>query len=363
MNKIICDICGTAYEESLTQCPICGCSKDFSLSDISEDFLMDDSMEIPAEEAPRRKSRPIFDYDEVNQPRATAPDEDDDDFDEEEEYEEEPRSNTALVVILLVLIVLLLVTAGFFFLRYFLPNMTGKTEAPTTIPTTVAVETAPPTTEDQGIPCTDIVVPGGKIELVEGGKWLMNVQVFPEDTTDQLVYVSADENVVTVSEDGTVTAVAEGQTVIVVTCGTASVKCNVLVDNALAEETVSAETVPAMQAENTDETTPATQATESAQATEGAQEAQPTEATTEATIPEGEVLKLKKTDITMFGRYSSATLELDCSIPADKIYWFTMDSTVAIVNDGVVTATGSGITRIYGEYEGQQVECIVRCNF
>ena len=25
MSKIICDICGTSYPETATQCPICGC--------------------------------------------------------------------------------------------------------------------------------------------------------------------------------------------------------------------------------------------------------------------------------------------------------------------------------------------------
>ena len=27
MNKIICDVCGTSYPETETQCPICGCAR------------------------------------------------------------------------------------------------------------------------------------------------------------------------------------------------------------------------------------------------------------------------------------------------------------------------------------------------
>ena len=95
-----------------------------------------------------------------------------------------------------------------------------------------------------------------------------------------------------------------------------------------------------------------TEATEDTQATEAPKE---TTGNTE--------LKLKKTDITMFARYSSVELGLDCDIPAEDIKWFTMDSTVAIVQNGKVTATGSGMTRIYAEYKGQQVFCIVRCTF
>ena len=34
MNKIICDVCGTAYQESATQCPICGCVRTTDLDDI-----------------------------------------------------------------------------------------------------------------------------------------------------------------------------------------------------------------------------------------------------------------------------------------------------------------------------------------
>ena len=357
MSKEICAICGTSYPDSLDQCPVCGCSKEMDFLDFSDDVLMGEDGEIFAEEAPK-KTRTIFDYDQVNSVNDPEPDLDLDDEEFDEEIEEEERSNTGLVVVLVILIVLLLAAAGFIFLRYFMPNMAPKETAPTTIATTapVEVETEAQVVDDS-IPCTDIVVPGGKIELVPGGKWLMNVQVFPENTTDTLVYVSADDTIATVTEDGAVAAVGEGQTVIIVTCGKASVKCNVVVDSALAEETVSDATIPTMQAETEEEPQTETVAQE-----QPAEETEPAE-TTAPTIPEGEVLKLKKTDITLFARYTSVTLELDCQIPAESITWFTMDSSVAIVNNGVVTSTGSGITRIYGEYNGQQVECIIRCNF
>ena len=357
MSKVICDICGTVYPESSENCPVCGCSRDFGLDAYEEELLMEESGIHPA---PKKKNREIFDFDEVNQEE--EPEETETRYDDDAD-EEEPRSNTALVVILLVLIVLLLVTAGFFFIRYFLPNMVKETEPVETVAATQSVETVPETTEDQGIPCTDIVIPGGKIELGKDGLWLMNVQVYPADTTDVLTYASYDENVVTVDESGTVKAVGEGETVIEVTCGIQTIKCNVVVDFSAVEVTEAEGTVPAMQAEQASESTDPTEA--SAEATEQAAEAtEATEATEAAKETTGStVLKLKKTDITMFARYSSVDLELDCDIPVEDIKWFTMDSTVAIVHDGTVTATGSGITRIYGEYGGQQVECIVRCSF
>lgn len=371
MSKVICDICGTAYPESSENCPVCGCSRDFGLDSYEEELMMDSS---DIYHSTKKKSREIFDFDEVNQEEDSA--EEEESYDEEEDYAEEPRSNTALVVILLILIVLLLVTAGFFFIRYMLPNMVKETEnVESTVATaaTELVETIPEETTEPTIPCTDIVIPGGKIELGKDGMWLMNVQVYPENTTDVLTYVSHDEAVVTVDEGGTVTAVGEGETVIEVTCGIRQIKCNVIVDYALNAATEDAGGVPAPQVEGTEATeesgtdTDATQATETTEATESVESTEATEsveATEEPKETTGSMeLKLKKTDITMFARYSSAMLELDCDIPAKDIKWFTMDSTVAIVQEGKVTATGSGMTRIYAEYNGQQVQCIVRCTF
>ena len=366
MSKIVCDICGTVYPESSEKCPVCGCSRDFGLDAYEEEFLMG-SADIGMDgigQNTRKKSKEIFDFDEVNQ--EYEPEEADDQYDEVPDYEDEPRSNTVLVVILLILIVLLLVAAGFFFVRYFLPNMVKETEPVQTTVITEPVITEPEASTELVVPCTDIVIPGGKIELGKDGMWLMNVQVYPENTTDILTYVSHDENVVTVNEDGTVTAVGEGETVIEVTCGIQQIKCNVVVDYALNAVTEATGAVPAPQVEETtaatepgtDETqTPATEGTQTTEAT------QETEAVKETTGSKELKLKKTSTDITMFARYSSVDLELDCDIPVEDIKWFTMDSTVAIVHNGMVTATGSGITRIYGEYGGQQVECIVRCHF
>lgn len=360
MSKIICDICGTVYPESSENCPVCGCSRDFGLDAYAEDIFME---EADIQQVSKKKNKEIFDFDEVNQDDELE--ESEEEYDEED-IEEEPRSNTGLVVILIILIVLLLLTAGFFFIRFFLPNMVREAEPTETTVATQPVETVPETTEELGIPCTDIVIPGGKIELGKDGMWLMNVQVYPADTTDVLTYASHDETIVTVDEGGTVKAVGEGETVIEVTCGIQTIKCNVIVDYSAMEATEAAGTVPVLQAEDaTASTDPAdTTPAESTLATEATEATESTEATEAVKETTGSMeLKLKKTDITMFARYSSVELELDCDIPVKDIKWFTMDSTVAIVHDGTVTATGSGITRIYGEYGGQQVECIVRCSF
>lgn len=366
MEKVICDICGTSYPENRENCPVCGCPKDFLLedpqSDISVDLPMEETDAVPA---PRKKKKEVFDFDEVNQEKPARRHLDEDDFDDDEddeEYDEEPSPNVFLVVILVIAIVLLLLATGFFFFRYFLPSMEQETIPTDPVVTTLSAETEATTSPTvSGIPCTDIVIPGGKIELGKGGLWLMNVQVYPADTTDSVTYASSDETIATVSADGTVTAVAEGTTTIVVTCGEKKISCNVTVDYSMDAETTPDGDVPAMEVEGAD-STEATDAAEETQATEATETTETTEAT-EATSDPGAELKLKQTDISIFARYTSVQLELDCDVRPEDVYWFTMDSTIAICHDGLVTSTGSGMTRIYGEYEGQQVECIVRCVF
>ena len=162
--------------------------------------------------------------------------------------------------------------------------------------------------------------------------WLLHVVVMPEDTTDEVTYLSEDETIVTVNADGRLTAVGEGTTNIVVTCGSQQIKCPVTVAYA-----------PTTEPETT---------------------AAPTEEETEPeTEPSNTTLKLKKTDI-QFGRLGVyTTLELDCDLDPNEVEWFTSNSSVALVRNGVVTAMGPGIAKITAKYDGQEVTCIVRCKF
>lgn len=365
MEKVICDICGTIYPETEEKCPTCGCSRDFGLDNMEEEFLMDGLLDEPEERPMPRKKSKVFDYDEVNEVRKPRAKPVEEDFDDDEEEEEAPRTNVGLVIVLVILIVLLLLTAGIFYLRYFLPNMKPAEETEPVV-TTLPVETEAGSgeTTELVIPCVNLSVPGGLIELGEGGKWLMNVQVFPKDTTDPVTYASTDEAVVTVDENGTVTAVGEGSAQIIVTCGSKQISNNVVVDYTADVTPTEAQTIPTMEVENTD-STDATESGDDAEETQNTEEAGETQpqGTEDATQSTELVVKLKKTDISIFARYTSVTLELDCDLELTDLTWFTMDSTVAIVNDGVVTATGSGITRIYGDYGDQRVECIVRCSF
>ena len=52
MNKVICDICGTSYPDTATNCPICGFERDQKLSVLDEDIFLEEETveEAPAEE-------------------------------------------------------------------------------------------------------------------------------------------------------------------------------------------------------------------------------------------------------------------------------------------------------------------------
>lgn len=356
MKNVFCDFCGSAYPETESNCPVCGTSREFSVDgDFLASELFDENGEYRADVTAPRKAKEIFDYDEVNPEPDMEPEEPE--YDEEEYTERRSGSNVVLVVILLILIVLLLATAGFLYLRFVLPNIQPdpvETEPVVTTVATIPTEEETESTEETGIPCTDIVMEGGKIELGQNGKWLLNVKVYPSDTTDTIVYSSGDEAVATVSSSGTVTAVGEGETTITIACGEKQIKCSVLVDYSIVEEDAHEGTLPTLEVdpeETTGETEPE----------------QVPEETTDETVPAEEApaqtLKLKTADITIFSAYTSVRLELEGDVNPEDVNWYTVDSTVAICHDGVVTSTGSGITRIIGEYKGQQVECIIRCNF
>ena len=87
-----------------------------------------------------------------------------------------------------------------------------------------------------------------------------------------------------------------------------------------------------------------------------------TQAATEPAV-ENVVLKLKDNDLSSSVRGVSFELKLDCNLKPEDITWLTLDSSVAIVKNWVVTTIGPGRPKIVAQYNGQQAECIIRCTF
>ena len=180
MSKVICDICGTSYQETADSCPICGYTRILGLDELAEDIAEDETIITRnkggrfAQTAMRKKNKAIFDYDEVNSDDDDDEEDEDDDYGyEEEDYEEASRSSSAVIVILVVVIMLLLATAGFLFLRFFLPNMLADEPAPTT-QVTVPVETETEATTEPTIPCRSIALTGGIVRGMSGSPIIQN---------------------------------------------------------------------------------------------------------------------------------------------------------------------------------------------
>lgn len=365
MSKIICDVCGTTYLDAADHCPICG----YSQSGLRQSQYQtpEDAGGIGKFAPIPQKQKAIFDYDEENPQEA----QEEPVFTEDpvpqpyvyETYESPTKGNIFLVIILSVIIAVLLVAIGFLLFKFYFPNQKPQNQKLEETFVTIPVETAVEETTEPGIPCTSLVLTSGVAELnKEGQYWLLHVTVMPEDTTDELVFVSEDESIATVNKYGRVTAVSEGETYVHITCGEKQMKCKIVVRYEDAVVIAETEEVPLTPESVEHETLPKdAQESKSEEATEKATEA--TEETAPAKEAEDVVLKLKKKDLSSGVRGVTFTLELDCDLKPEDVTWLTLDSSVAIVKNGEVTTIGPGQTKIVAQYKGQQVECIIRCTF
>lgn len=354
MSKIICDVCGTVYQDSADFCPICGYAQGEYPNKLQDTFMAENGSKGPV------KQKHIFDYDQEDgysdSHEDTDPYDDDDDLEEVSEYEAPSRASTIIIVVLVVIITLLLVAIGFLFFRFYLPNQSKQ--APENVPaaTQIVAEATTEEPTEPTIPCTSLVLTSGLTELNrEGQYWLLHVTALPEDTTDELIFTSEDESIVTVNEHGRLTAVGEGETNVFIACGEKEIKCRVVVRFEEPEE-IAAET----KANNVPEAVDHTDLPEETAAETIEEETKTEEKPASA---DNIVLKLEEYDLSSTVRGVSFELKLDCDLKPEDVTWLTLDSKVALVKNGLVTTIGPGQTKIVAQYNGQQVECIIRCNF
>ena len=92
MSKIVCDICGTTYPDTEEQCPICGCAKDVTVSELADELLEQEvSSAAPTAVFPgRKKKAPVYDeYDDDEYDDDDDEYDDDDDDDDDDDFDEE----------------------------------------------------------------------------------------------------------------------------------------------------------------------------------------------------------------------------------------------------------------------------------
>ena len=311
MNKIICDVCGTSYPDTSSQCPICGYVKPSKAKAAPKEdggYVHVKGGRFSASNVQKRNMDKGITP--VDQPTA-------------DQKSTKGAGNMVLGITAIVLLLVLIVVMAFFIVKIVEEFKNNAQPAVTTSPV-ITTQSAPTTQDpDVQIPCQSVSADTTEISLAQiGDTYLPVINLSPEDTTDQVKFSSADESVATVDDNGLITTVAEGSTVVTVTCGKA--KLEIEITCATAETTTD-----------------------------------PTETTT------GEVEEslINRTDITLTQKgetwdlYSKST-----TVPKNKIKWTSEDETIVTVDGGVVTAVGNGITKITAEHEDKSYTCTVRCN-
>ncbi len=315
MSKIICDLCGTSYAETATQCPICGTARtDTSKTrsgDTADTYAYVKGGRFSASNVRKRNSaqqEPARSRSDARKPADREP--------------QQEGSNKGLMIVVAILLLAIISVCAFIAIKFIqASNNQGSTDSTQSTPV-----------GNQQVPCTGISLSQKEWEFTGLNQTLLlQVILEPNDTTEQVYYSSSNENVVTVDEGGLVTPVANGQADIYVSCGglqeVCKITCNVGVEPELP-------TTPNDPADPTDP-------------------------------PVSDVeLVLNRSDFTINGY--GATWNLAgagyTGPDASQVTWTTDDPNVATVENGKVMAVGNGKATIRAEYGGKVATCIVRCN-
>ena len=204
MNKVICDMCGTSYAETSSQCPICGYARQEDAKVVFE----------PDESADSKQSRVRggrFSAANVRKINSSKLEEDTDyAFDSDEPENTRNGLNLALAITAIVLFILLVVVLISFGKK--IADNAGKYDQISS--STMAVK-------QNEIPCTSIDVGFETVELNQMGDTAqISYTAVPSNTTDIVRFSSNAPEIATVNADGTISAVSSGEAVITVSCGT-----------------------------------------------------------------------------------------------------------------------------------------------
>ncbi len=357
MNKVICDICGTAYPDTAPKCPICGYAKTTTETTAagterhtSEGYTAVKGGRFSKQNVRKRNSSRTSERTGAERSRRG---------------EKEEGGNSGLVLVVIFLLVAIVAVVIYIGIKLFSAPPTESPEptySQTTQPTTTPTE---PTTNS--VACESIQLSNQTIEFVNAGDtWTIVVRPTPSNTTDAITFESSAPEVVTVDENGLLTAVGGGEATITVTCGsvtqTCQIKCSF--ENSPTDPT-------------TDPTAPTGPTTDAPTDPTGQGTTNPTTATN-PTVPAGPVdpnftfeFNTKWKDETS-GKWDTSILEqgktwkaytTGLSVDPGAITWTTDDPTICTIQNGIVTAVAPGKTEVHATYGGKTYTCIVRCRF
>lgn len=332
MNKIVCDVCGTSYPDTSSQCPICGTAKTdankaaagkesgyayvkggrFSKANVRKRNA--GQKELPRvvapvktnKEAPAKKPVQKAPVEKNTVPPA-----------EDKENKNKVSSNLFLIFIVFLLVVAIVAVGAYIVKEYVLKDNTD-------LPINTKPQTT--TTEGQKIPCTGLTLALYEHSFTTAGDtFMLSVTKIPSNTTDNLRFESSDPQVASVNEKGVVTAVSAGTATISVYCGDQLVQCIITCEDSVVPGTT-----------------------------------QPGDSTPTGPVGSDDKLELNSKEFTLDG-YGAFHNLYDGELDPAEITWYTSNEEVATVVDGRVTAVGNGDAMITAEYMGQIVTCLVHC--
>ena len=190
-----------------------------------------------------------------------------------------------------------------------------STEPETTAPASVE-------TGAEALPCRVLRIENPEITLTAANAIdQILVVTDPTPTSDNKLFVSADERIAKVSSVGEVTAVSPGTVVITVTCGSQTAECTVYCEFEGNPE----DTQPAVTVDH---------------------------------------LELNKDDMTFFNPGENYVLAVTNVPTGSPVTWRSLDEEIATVDEnGHVYAVGNGTTKVIATLNGVSAECWVRCRF
>ena len=379
MSKIICDVCGSAYSDTASQCPICGTAKrdDYTASAESEqkaaeggytyvkggrfshanvrkhnsgktltrkpadrapehsassmpplviaDAVTPKSEQNPeSEKKPEKKPEKKAERKPTPKPERKAPPKQVDPPAPKKELEPDDMSRSTNIILIIIVLVLLLavIFAGIYVVRHYKDLF--KPEEPAS---TGSSQQNQPTIDGVRIPCKNIILPGLDTLENDGTPMELDVEFDPATTTDEKTFTSSDPSVATVDQSGVITIVSTGQVTITVTCGEQSAE---LVLNCVL-------VLP----------------------TEPSQPTEPTE-------PEGELRLVNAKgqiaeDVT-FNKYGEEYQLYAGDIDASLVTFTSSDPAIVTVDaNGKIKIVGTGIATITAECGSKKAECKIIC--
>lgn len=340
MNKVICDVCGTAYPETSAQCPICGCAK----TSVDRTFVGDEDgyayvkggrfskknvRSRNSGTAPERVSAPARRPQERPEPerRERPAASERQERPSRREPEQEEQSNTGLILVVIFLLIAIIAVAIYIGIRVFgqddpsVPKDPGTSQI--TLPSTAPTD---PSSAVQ-VPCESLQLSSSTIEFkAKGSSMPLQVRTTPESTTDRVTFDSSDPDVVTVDENGLLVAVGPGTATITVKCGDAKPATCTVICNFGTSST-----------EPTDPVIPEFTFEFNTRYKDGNK--------WDTTLKYGDVWTCYKNDL---------------SVDPGAITWTSDNPAVCTIQNGIVTIVGGGQTEIHAQYAGKTYTCIVR---